>query len=98
MTIMKKIFLISYDLRKPGQNYTPLYEAIKAYGDWQHPMESLWAVFTDMDANSIFENLRRNIDENDSLLIVSMDENCNHQGWLPKSFWEWVNQRLKRNV
>jgi len=91
-----KIYLISYDLRKPGQNYTPLYDAIKAYGDWQHPMESLWAVFTEHDANMISEDLRKHIDENDCLLVVAM--NSEYQGWLPKSFWTWVNDRKNKNV
>ena len=92
-----KIYLISYDLRKPGQNYTPLYDAIKAYGDWQHPMESLWAVYTGMNANSISENLRSKMDENDSLFVVAMD--CSdYQGWMSKNFWEWVNKRKNTNV
>lgn len=88
------IYLISYDLRKPGQNYTSLYEVIKAFGDWQHPMESLWAICSNEKANDIYAKLRPNIDGNDSLLVVrlTMDD---HQGWLPKSFWEWVNS--KRN-
>lgn len=91
-----KIYLISYDLRKPGQNYTPLYDAIKAYRDWQHPMESLWAVYTDKDANAISDDLREHIDENDCLLVVAMDSE--YQGWLPKSFWTWVNERKNKNV
>ncbi len=88
------IYLISYDLRKPGQNYTSLYEAIKAYGDWQHPMESLWAIYTDEDANEICNKLRPKIDVNDSILVVRLSMDT-YQGWLPKSFWEWVNS--KRN-
>lgn len=89
-----KIYLISYDLRKPGQNYTPLYDAIKAYGDWQHPMESLWAVYTSEDVNSIYSNLRTKIDDNDNLFIVLMDTR-ERQGWLPRSFWQWVNEKEK---
>ena len=87
------IYLISYDLRKPGQNYTPLYDAIKAYGDWQHPMESCWAVYTDEDANAISASLRKNIDENDCLFVVKMNPTDDRQGWLPKSFWEWIKSK-----
>jgi hypothetical protein len=86
------IYLISYDLRTPGRNYTPLYDAIKAYGDWQHPMESFWTISTDDDANAIFNKLSPNIDNNDSLFIIQMDSK-DMQGWLPKSFWEWINKR-----
>lgn len=41
---MSKIFLITYDLKEPGQDYSELYEAIKGLGDWQHPLESMWLV------------------------------------------------------
>lgn len=85
------IYIISYDLRTPGRNYTPLYDAIKAYGDWQHPMESFWTISTDDDANVIFNKLSPNIDNNDSLFIIQMDLK-DMQGWLPKSFWEWINK------
>lgn len=37
---MTKTFLITYDLKKPGQSYSELYEAIKNVGYRQHPLES----------------------------------------------------------
>lgn len=37
-------FIISYDLKGGGSDYTELYEAIKSVGEWQHPLESTWVV------------------------------------------------------
>ena len=37
---MKNIYIISYDLKIPGRDYTSLYDAIKSLGDWQHLLES----------------------------------------------------------
>lgn len=86
------VYLISYDLRKPEQNYTPLYNAIKAYGDWQHPMESLWTVCTDDDADAISNNLRRHLDDNDCLFVARLGQ-VDYQGWLPQSFWGWLKAK-----
>lgn len=46
---------ITYDLRKPGQDYTPLYEAIKALGtSYKHDMQSTWLVAsTDLTAGHL---------------------------------------------
>lgn len=88
---MSKTFLITYDLKRPGQSYSELYEAIKNLGDWQHPLESTWMVkvsnFT--FAQSIYEALRPQIDENDLLFIVDIT-NQNYQGWLSKTVWTWL--------
>ena len=88
---MDKLFLISYDLRHINKDYSKLYDAIKSEGDWQHPLESTWMVKTDNSvlANTIYEHLRPCIDENDSLFIVEITAQ-DSQGWLAKSFWEWL--------
>lgn len=87
-----KVYLITYDLNDSGKNYTELFDAIKAYKDWQHPLESTWFIASGQTANEIYENLRKVIDDNDNLFVVEIST-VNHQGWLPKSFWEWLNSR-----
>lgn len=91
---MSKMFLISYDLRKVGQNYSDLYTAIKSFVDWQHPLESVWVVQVgeELSANDIYNRLKPNMDEGDLLLIVELSRSCDHQGWLSKTFWEWFNR------
>ena len=94
-----KLFAITYDLRQPGRKYNDLYDAIKQVagaGNWQHPMESLWVVvasdFSPRDANSIYSEIRKYIDENDSLFVMRLDPN-ERQGWMPKSFWAWIKEK-----
>jgi hypothetical protein len=93
---MTKTFLITYDLKRPGQNYSDLYDAIKSEGDWQHPLESIWAVKTgiSVSAGTLYERLRPLIDENDSLFIVEITDQ-DRQGWLAKSFWTWLKENKK---
>lgn len=91
---MAKLFLITYDLHSPEQNYSGLYETIKEIGySWVHPLESIWVVrtlHTQQSAESIYKKLRGNIDNDDSLFVVEITD-CDRQGWLPKSFWKWLN-------
>lgn len=88
---MFKTFLITYDLKRPGQSYSELYKAIKDLGDWQHPLESMWMVkLRNSTAQNIYETLRPQIDENDLLFIVDItNQNC--QGWLSKAVWRWLH-------
>lgn len=90
---MTKTFLITYDLKKPGQSYSELYEAIKEIGDWQHPLESTWLVKVDYtSAENIYERLRPQIDDNDLLFIVDITEK-DRQGWLSKTVWTWLKNK-----
>lgn len=90
---MTKLYLITYDLKKPGQNYSELYEAIKSLGDWQHPLESSWLVRVNdkIRAQDIYNRLRPKIDDNDRIFITEIPSENNRQGWLSKTFWTWLN-------
>ena len=93
---MTKTFLVTYDLKRPGQNYSDLYDAIKSEGDWQHPLESIWAVKTgtSVSARTLYKRLRSYIDEKDSLFIVEITDQ-DRQGWLDKPFWTWLKENKK---
>lgn len=97
-----KFFAIIYDLRQPERNYNELYDAIKELageGNWQHPMESFWVVsisdYSYKNAESIYETLRLQVDDNDSLFISRID-NVEHQGWMPKNFWNWFKEKSEK--
>ena len=97
-----KFFAITYDLRQPERNYNGLYDAIKELageGNWQHPMESFWVVsiseFSSKTVESMYDFLRQHIDDNDSLFISRIDS-TEHQGWMPKNFWNWFKERREK--
>lgn len=90
------VYIISYDLKIPGRDYTSLYEKIKGLGDWQHPLESVWLLATDTyDEDSIYRELKPTLDNNDLLLILKVNPK-NRQGWLAVSFWEWMEKYTER--
>jgi len=95
---MNKLFLIIYDLRNPGRDYSSLYNAIKELSsDYQHPLESTWFISTCAGYNSqdIYDKLKSSIDDNDGLFIINMDNLQDRQGWMPKSFWTWLIDKTK---
>ena len=88
------VYVVSYDLRKPGRDYTGLFEEIKRSRAWWHYLESTWLVSTNENANSIYTRLAPHLDENDSIIIIQAG--TDRQGWLPKKAWEWIQQELAR--
>ncbi len=90
--IMMNVYMISYDLKVPGRDYTSLYEKIKSLGDWQHPLESVWLLATsEYNEDSIYQELKPVLDANDLLLILKVNP-INRQGWLAVSFWKWMEK------
>lgn len=85
------IYAINYDLKKQGQDYSGLYEAIKTTGAWWHYLGSTWLVDTALDADQIVQRLGPHCDGNDKLLVIRMGSD--RQGLLPQEAWEWISQR-----
>lgn len=85
-----KCYIITYDLRKPGRNYQPLYDAIKSFGTWGKINESTWAIVSGLSSSQIYEFLSNFIDINDSIFIIKsggdatwLNVNANNE-WLKK--------------
>lgn len=86
------VYLITYDLKKPGQNYGNLYEEIKSLGDWAHYLESVWFVDTSFTSTQIRERLLPHIDQNDNLFICRVVRD--YDGWAHKELWKWLSERV----
>jgi hypothetical protein len=85
------IYAINYDLKRPGQNYEGLYEAIKSCGSWWHFLGSTWLVDSSLDANGVWARLAPHVDTGDFVLVIGVTRE--YQGWLPQKAWEWINAR-----
>lgn len=88
------IYSINYDLKKFGQDYKGLHEAIKAIGPWWHYLDSTWLVDTNLTAGGIWEKIKQHIDQNDNVLIIGVTKD--YSGWLSKEAWAWINERKSR--
>ena len=88
------ILLITYDLNKPGQDYTRLHNEIKKANTWWHYLESTWIISTDLSVLRWSNRLQKHMDKNDHLLVVEICDNYN--GWLPQEAWDWLHKRRFR--
>ncbi len=88
------IYAINYDLKKPGQDYTSLHEAIKACGPWWHHLGSTWLVDTSLGAAGIWQKLAPHVDTNDRVLVIGLSRD--YQGWLSQEAWDWIHARAAK--
>ena len=86
----KKCYLISYD--HSGDDYEPLYKAIKDLGAWAHLTESSWAVFSDAKAERIRKGLQKHLAKGSRLIVALyggegswFNLKCQFKGWLEKN-------------
>jgi hypothetical protein len=63
---------INYDLVAPGRNYQPVYDYIKSFGVWAHPLQSMWLIRTSRSAKQIRDELKRLVDRNDEVLVFNV--------------------------
>lgn len=84
------IILVSYDLRKPGRDYSGLYAILKNQisADRIKPLESVWLFKTSKSPSEVSKIIRSEIDENDGLLVIEVTRN--YDGWLNNQYWDWL--------
>ena len=87
---MNKVYILTYDLKTPGKDYSGFYNAIKASPKWWHYLQSSWLIYTDEAPTVLWNRLCSHVDKSDRVLIIEVRDNC--QGWLPKDAWDWIHQ------
>lgn len=88
------VYLVTYDLNKPGKVYTSLYSALGQYQSIRDPgLDSVWFVSTSWTAQQIYNHLCKHIDVNDRIFITQIRSGEN-SGWMHKGVWAWINARL----
>lgn len=88
-----KSYVIGYDLNRPGQNYSSLYEAIKGLANWWHHLDSTWIVKSNLTAAQIRDRLIPYIDSTDELLVAGL---TGEGAW--RGFDERGSSWLKNNL
>lgn len=86
------LYIVSYDLRKPGKDYIGLTEQLQHSPLWWHYLESTWLIATSERPSELYNRLAAHLDSGDSVLII---EAGNHiHGQLPKDAWEWIYREI----
>lgn len=86
------VLIINYALKNGLKDYTSLFEAIKACGEWWHFLDSTWIINTVHPADVIGKHLNKFIDTDSDYLFVGRLQR-ESQGWLPQEAWDWLNSK-----
>jgi hypothetical protein len=63
------VFIITYDLHNPGQNYETLIKQIKSYGTWARLGFSCYLIKTNETVEAVRDNLLKSLDQNDKIYV-----------------------------
>jgi hypothetical protein len=56
-------------------------------------LDSVRFVSTNLTADQLSDDLRKKLDSNDRIIVTKLVAG-NHQGWLDKTVWDWIDARL----
>ncbi|QQL51003.1 hypothetical protein [Mucilaginibacter ginkgonis] len=89
---MSEVYVVGYDLNKPGQNYAGLMEELKKSPSWWHYLDSTWLIYTKESATQLRDRILNCVDNSDRLLVMEVTKN--YSGWLPQEAWTWISNHL----
>lgn len=92
------VFLVTWDLNKQRTNYNEARQALVThlarYNHIKDPgLDSVWFIESSATADAVSEDILTKMDKNDRLIVTKLVSG-QHQGWLDKSVWNWINPRL----
>lgn len=87
------VYIITYDLRKVGQNYDALYEKIKSLGHAIHPLQNLWILDTGFNITVVRDQLKTTVDSNDSIFVAQLYKGS-YSAWMSQEAHTWLEARL----
>ena len=86
-------YCLSYDLRAPGRNYQPLYNALSAVSAVR-ALQSLWLFDDPRPCAQVRDAVRKLVDPNDGVLIIDIaNSNWASLNVLPGAA-EWIQARF----
>jgi hypothetical protein len=83
--------LVTYDLKKPGQDYKEFYDVIKSYS-WARLSESSYAIDTEESPKTVYDKLSPYIDVNDQVFIIGLRPSW--YGHASEQLYQWLRTHL----
>jgi hypothetical protein len=93
------VYLITWDLNQERANYAlsraELIKRLNQYNQIKDPgLDSVVFINTSLSADQIYNHLKQGVlDANDSIIITKLNSG-EHQGWLRKDVWNWINGKI----
>ena len=86
-------YLITYDLKSPGQRYTDVLNYIKAFPGWARLSESSYAVTSYVKTPAIIrDELKAIMDANDHVVVIALA--LPWAGWASKDVNDWLSSNI----
>jgi hypothetical protein len=85
------VLLVTYDLKKPGQDYTDFLAIIRKY-PYARLSESCYAIVTTEVPKDVYNKLYPHMDKNDQLYIITLQNP--YWGLGPKEVNDWLIKNL----
>ena len=87
-------YLISYDLRQPGKDYTQLHTHLKSYSDWAKPLQSVWLIKSSSTCEQLRNTVQAHMDENDMILVIDVTGKPAAWDKLATDVSAWIKSKL----
>ncbi len=87
------VYIITYDLNNPGQDYQSLFRKIQSLGEVRHPLQNLWILSTNYNATKVRDEIRSVIDPNDKVFIAQLYRGS-YAAWMLQDDHNWLEQKL----
>lgn len=87
-------YLISYDLIRPGKDYTNLHTHLKGYGTWAKPLESVWLIKTSYGVEQLRNSIQVHMDVNDKILVIDVTGRPTAWDHLSPEVNTWIQNSL----
>lgn len=85
------VLLITYDLKKPGQDYSDLLKYIKGHA-WARLSESSYAIKTSKSVETVYDEVRQSMDADDFVYVINLKRP--YVGYGKKTVNEWLEKHL----
>lgn len=86
------LYMVSYDLNKPGQDYKKVTDKIESLGSWCHYLDSTYLVKSYLNFETFQKEVTSVADSTDRFIIAKVDGTVG--GWLSTDQWNWINKNL----
>ena len=87
------VYLVAFTLNRVGADPAIVIEDIKKLSRaWMHYIPGVILVDTNDSADELAKKIYKFITKSDYLLVIRVT--AEHQGWLPKDAWDWLNERI----
>ena len=91
------LYLITYDLNAPRQDYQTLFSAIEQISNgYTRCLKSVWLINTNLNADQIVHKLLNYIDENDGLFVAKVTSDF--QAQLPNEQCKWIQEAMSNGL